>query len=209
MGSVAPTSKAFLPGTLGWTARDLDDPDFEGLWFQGRYEIVEGVLTQMPAAYFAGGSALSNLLFLLKLHTRTHGPAGSFAVETDIVLGETRVVVADAVFMTPNDAQRQAAAVAREGRPDPDRSRVYVPPTLIIESVSPDHGLHDRQTKRNWYAAFGVPNFWLLDAFGASLQCLTLHGTGYREDVTASNQDEVRPSLFPGLVISLAEVWEE
>jgi Uma2 family endonuclease len=209
MGSVAPTSKAFLPGTLGWTARDLDDPEVEELWFRGRYEIVEGVLTQMPAAYFAGGSALSNLTFLLKSHTRTHGPPGSFAVETDIVLSETRVVVADAVFMTPADAQRQADAVRREGRPDPARSRVYVPPTLIIESVSPDHGFHDRQTKRNWYAAFGVPNYWLLDAFEESLQCLTLQAAAYREDAAGRNRDEVRPSMFPGLVIPLTDVWEE
>ena len=50
-------SRPFLPGTTGWTASDLDDPQIERLWFSGRYEIVEGVLTSMPPAYLAGGSA--------------------------------------------------------------------------------------------------------------------------------------------------------
>ena len=43
-----PAKKRFVAGTLGWTADDLDDPRIERLWDQGRYEIVEGVLTQMP-----------------------------------------------------------------------------------------------------------------------------------------------------------------
>ena len=49
------SSKPFEPGTTGWTASDLDDPAIEREWFRGRYEIVEGVLTKMPPAYFTGG----------------------------------------------------------------------------------------------------------------------------------------------------------
>lgn len=48
------SSRPFEPGTTGWTVHDLDDPEIERQWFEGRYEIVEGVLTKMPPAYFTG-----------------------------------------------------------------------------------------------------------------------------------------------------------
>ncbi|HZL38562.1 MAG TPA: hypothetical protein VFC78_24855 [Tepidisphaeraceae bacterium] len=51
------TSRPFIPGTTGWTADDLDDPQIERQWEDGAYEIIEGVLTLMPAAYFAGSNA--------------------------------------------------------------------------------------------------------------------------------------------------------
>lgn len=52
------SSKPFRPGTTGWSASDLDDPRIEGKWLRGSYEIVEGVLTRMPPAYFIGGESL-------------------------------------------------------------------------------------------------------------------------------------------------------
>jgi Uma2 family endonuclease len=56
-----------------------------------------------------------------------------------------------------------------------------------------------------------VPNYWLLNAFDLTLRCLLLDNTAgtYREDAAGRNNDDVRPSMFPGLVIPLAEVWEE
>src|SRR5438552_13014544 len=96
--TIGPSSKPFEPGTTGWTASDLDDPAIEREWFRGRYEIVEGVLTKMPPAYFTGGESLFKLVFLIRDHFSKHGPAGSFAPEVDIVIDEPRVAVADAAF---------------------------------------------------------------------------------------------------------------
>ena len=210
----ATSSKPFRPGTTGWGASDLDDPDVEARWFEGRYEIVEGVLTEMPAAYFSSANRLFELQLRISLHQRSTGTAGKFANEVDIVIDEPRVVRADAVWMTPQDEARQNAAaanappVASSGMPrDPERTRILVPPTLIIESLSPGHESHDRRTKRKWYAEFGVPNYWLFDPFARSLECLVLEGKTYRVDQTGHGDETVRPVLFPGLVIPLADVW--
>jgi Uma2 family endonuclease len=214
MASGATTSKPFKPGTTGWGASDLDDPDVEAKWFQGRFEIVEGVLTEMPAAYFSSSNRLFKLQFRIASHLQSAGIAGEFANEVDIVIDEPRVVRADAVWMTPQDEARQATAVANapplatSGAPrDPERTRVLVPPTLIIESLSPGHESHDRRTKRKWYAEFGVPNYWLFDPFARSLECLVLDGNAYRVDQTGHGGETVRPALFPGLVVPLADVW--
>lgn len=53
--TVAAYTRIFEPGTLGWSADDLAYLEFRRLWAEGSYEIVDGVLTIMPAAYFPSG----------------------------------------------------------------------------------------------------------------------------------------------------------
>jgi len=207
MATPVTISRPFEVGTMGWTAADLDDPQIEREWFAGRYEIVEGVLTKMPPAYFAGGSGLFELLGELRDYLKRNRRSDRIGTEVDIVVDEARVAVADAVLLNSADQRRQSEAARKAGRKDPRRTRILVPPTLIIESTSPGHELHDRRTKRNWYAEFGVPNYWLLDAFDESLQCLVLQRGKYVVDVAGRSQEEVRPSIFPGLVIALKDIW--
>jgi Uma2 family endonuclease len=209
MPPVETSSKRFDPGTTGWTAADLDDPAIEAEWFKGRYEIVEGVLTKMPPAYFAGGSALFNLMVEVDRHCKAHGPKGSFATEIDIIIDDARVVVADAVFLTSEQRARQDEAAHRARREDVRKTRILVPPLLVIESVSPGHEQHDRQTKFRWYAEFGVTHYWIMDAFARRLECFTLAGAAYQLDHLGSNNEIISPSAYPGLTIDLNEIWRD
>lgn len=199
--------RPFVPGTTGWTARDLDDPVIEREWFRGSYEIIDGVLTTMPPAYFSGGEAIVNLIDVLRPYFRKQGMRGGFSIEVDIIIDELRVARADAVMLNADDKRRQREAAARAGKTDIRRTRIYVPPTLVIESISPGHEDHDEKTKRKWYAEFGVPNYWLLNVFERTLRCLRLGTRGYRMDVQGTS-GSISPSAFPGLVIPLEDVWE-
>ena len=209
MSQAAVDRHPFLPGTTGWTVHDLADPEIATRWNMGAYEIVEGVLTTMAPAYFSGGNAAFNLSFFIKLHLREKGLPGRFSHEVDIVLNETRVVRADSVFLLPGDETRQALAARDRNETTPQQARLLVPPTLVIESVSPGHETHDRRTKRVWYAEFGVPNYWIVDAFSKSLECLTLTSGGYILETSASGEEEIQPRLFPGLKLNLGEIWRE
>src|SRR3982751_5119132 len=122
MTVVAGTStRLFEPGTLGWVANDLDDPAIAREWFSGSYEIVEGVLTTMPPAYFLGGEVLQRLIYFVISHIGLK--AGSFSTEVDIVIDDIRVARADAVFLTPAEKRRQEQAALAAGREDPRRTR--------------------------------------------------------------------------------------
>jgi Uma2 family endonuclease len=207
MSTLDSPSRPFEPGTTGWTARDLDDPAIEREWFKGRYEIVEGVLTKMPPAYFSGGESLFKLMLSLQNHFSANGPPGSFSFEVDIIIDDARVAVADAVFLTDAERMRQTEASQRAGRSDPDRTRILVPPTMVIESVSPGHELHDRRTKRRWYAEFGVPNYWILDAYQPSLECLRLEGATYQTLYAGTGGVTFEVAPFGGLTIQPSDIW--
>ncbi len=96
---------------------------------------------------------------------------------------------------------------AARGRKRLKYGRWLVPPTLIIESISLGHEAHDEETKRQWYEQFGVPNYWLLNAYAKTLRCLVLDGGAYRIDQEGQGDAELTPSLFPGLVVPLKTLW--
>jgi Uma2 family endonuclease len=201
--------REFVPGTTGWSVDDLDDPAVEALWSSGRYEIVEGVLTKMPPAYYDGSFALKKLIKLLDKHLETRDPDGEMVLEVDLVLSKRRLPVVDAIYLSPEDRIKAKEANATRGRRKLKYGRILVPPTLIIESLSLGHESHDRETKRRWYAEAGVPNYWLLDAQQSSLECLILEGGEYRVDVSGQNDATLRPAMFPGLIIPLAKIWAQ
>ena len=105
------TPKKFILGTTGWQADDLDNPEIERQWAQGRYEIVEDVLAKMPPAYFDGGVALFSLFTPLQAHFDRQKIEGRFAVEVDLVLAKSRVAVVDAAFLTKSELDRQEKTV--------------------------------------------------------------------------------------------------
>lgn len=198
--------RPFAPGTSGWSASDLEDPEIARLWDEGRFEIIEGVLTNMPAALYDGQKRLRRLTDAVENYLSKFGRSERFVFEVDLILSESRVPKADAILMTPSDEQRQRDANKLHGRSDLEFGRILVPSTLLIESVV-GHERHDRQLKREWYAQAGIANYWIFDSYQRSLECLVLDGSAYRVDQMASDDQEIRPSLFPGLVISLKELW--
>src|SRR5437016_6034149 len=99
--------RPFVVGTTGWTADDLDDPAVEGLWESGNYEIIEGALVTMPAAYYDATKALRRLVKRVERHLETQGVEADFSFEPDIVLSRTRVVKADAAYLSAADERRQ------------------------------------------------------------------------------------------------------
>jgi Uma2 family endonuclease len=201
--------RKLIPGSTGWTADDLDDPVVGAEWEAGHFQIIEGVLAIMPPAYWETSSALRRLVRQVERHLEDQGVPPDFAFEVDIVVGETRVPKADAVYMSKADLVRHLRATKRRKGKDAGYSRLRVPPTLVIENVSKGHESEDRIVKRRFYAEAGIPNYWILDAYEKSLECLTLTRAAYKLDQIGRGKGTVTPKCFPGLTIELATVWED
>jgi Uma2 family endonuclease len=195
-------------GTLGWSTKDLEDPEIHFLWDQGRYEILDGVLTVMPPAYFRGGMVVDNLKFILRSHFKAQQIRAAFSGEVDIAITSSRAVRADGVVVIGEDLpQFESLQFEPAGTTWTDHVLI-LPPTLVIESVSQGHEDHDQVTKRRWYAEFKVPHYWIVDGLARTLECLRLSGDGYDVDAAGAQYDTVEPPSFPGLKIPLREVWE-
>jgi Uma2 family endonuclease len=84
-----------------------------------------------------------------------------------------------------------------------------VAPTLVIENVSKGHESEDRIVKRRFYAEAGIPNYWILDVYEKTLECLALAKGAYTLDQIGRGKGKVAPKCFPGLTIELSKVWED
>ena len=204
------TDKQFVAGTDGWRASDLDDPEIEPLWEAQHFEILDGVLTPMPAAYFGAQNRLLQLYDCLRDHLKSAGSGNDgFGFECDIVIDQSRVVKADLVWLRADDKDANLKIGHQLGKNNPDRLRIYVPPTLIIESISYGHSDRDRVTKFRWFAEFGVRHYWIFDTLQCTLECYALEAGAYKLAASSVGDQPIVVPLFEGLTINMADIWRK
>lgn len=202
-------SPSLQPGTVGWSVQDLDDPQIRALWDAGRYEIIGGALAVMPATSFRSGMVVDNLKFALRDYFARQQVRAATSSGVELIIEEAYVLRADAVLVLGDDFARfDALRIEQPGTTWEDHP-LTLPPTLIVESVSPGHELHDRRTKFRWYAEFGVPNYWIVDAYAKTLDCYALEQGAYSLDVKGKGKQILKPSAFEGLQLRLPEIWDE
>jgi Uma2 family endonuclease len=202
--------RQLIPGSTGWTVNDLDDPKVEAAWEAGHFQIIEGVLAIMPPAYWETSEALQRLVYQIQRYLEGQSLPTGFGYEVDVIVGETRVPKADAVYMSEEDKARQLRANKSRRKPKGIKyGRLRVAPTLVIENVGKGHESEDRIVKRRFYAEAGIPNYWILDVYEKTLECLALAKGAYTLDQIGRGKGKVSPKCFPGLTIELSKVWED
>jgi Uma2 family endonuclease len=203
------SARKFEPGTSGWTIDDLADPDIGARWSEGRYELVEGVLTSMAPQGFEGVSPQTALRRQIERHLDATAQSGSFYSEPDLLLRPRRVPRPDMVFLTAEQLHQQKQMERARGVVRGAYRPLFVMPLLVVESVSHGSEDHDRITKVEWYAEAKIPFYWLLTGYERSLVCLRLVGTNYVEEVAGRNDERIQTALFPGLTMDLGALWYE
>jgi Uma2 family endonuclease len=202
--------RQLIPGSTGWTVHDLDDPKVEEAWEAGHFQIIEGVLAIMPPAYWDNSMALQRLILQMQVYFLAQGQPTDFGCEVDVVVGETRIPKADAVYMSEEDKVSQLRANKTRRKPKGIKyGRLRIPPTLVIENISRGHESEDRIVKRRFYAEAGIPNYWILDVYQKTLECLTLAKDAYALDQIGRGKGKVVPKCFPGLTIELSKIWDD
>ncbi len=100
----------------------------------------------------------------------------------DVVLDEPAALV----------IQPDVLFVANE-RLDIIRERVWGPPDLVVEVLSPRTARRDRTTKLGWYRQYGVRECWLVDVTQRAIEVIQPAATGDR--CTTFTEDEPVHSL--------------
>jgi Uma2 family endonuclease len=160
-----------------------------------RYELIDGELEVTPAPAPRHQWVVTAFLVPLYVHVRTHQLGMVFVAPLDVIFTDNDVVEPDILYLTAEQVERMSKRGAEEA------------PALVIEVLSPSTSRRDRARKRELYERQGVPHYWLADPKRCTLDVYERRRGGYELIVTLTGDAEFRPSLFPGLVIRLAEVW--
>jgi Uma2 family endonuclease len=162
-------SYSFEPDKI-WTVSD-----YMGIGISSEpVQLIHGKLTLSPAPSPQHQRISRNLFQILIQHTLNFGEV--FYSPIDLILSESIVLQPDLVFIS-NKKKEIITNRGIEGVPD-----------LIVEVLSPSNSYIDRVTKKEIYAAHGIPELWLVDPQSKQLE---IYLPNVKEPYTVFNVNEI------------------
>ena len=116
-----------------------------------RHEVIAGELVVTPAPGTRHQRIVANLVALLEPFVRANELGWIFPGPIDVLFAEGDYLEPDLVF------------VRRERRGILSDRGIEGAPDLVVEIASPSTAGRDRGLKRERYAHFGVPEYWVVD----------------------------------------------
>jgi Uma2 family endonuclease len=161
---------------------------------RNRYELIEGQLFVSAAHGTEHQRKLGGLATKLADHVKQHHMGEVLIGPCDVVLDASTVLEPDILFVS--DARQSIVKVACiEGAPD-----------LVVEVTSDSSRIIDRFVKRDRYAEFAVPEYWLVDPFEPRIEVLRLEAGKYRLVGSFGPGDVLESPTFPGLRIRMSSL---
>ena len=191
------TTDIIIPQKERWTYEDylyLIPPDSFG------FEILRGELIVSPSPNRRHQRTVLSLGRILDVHVNTQNLGEIFVAPFDVVLDadssvSENIVQPDLMFISKNRLNIITDDNIR-GAPD-----------LVIAVLSDSTARYDHVGKMRTYTEFGVKEYWIIDADQKTLEAFELTGDEPVLQATMAESDVFKPKLFPGLEISLSELW--
>jgi len=172
----------------------LDYSDYARIPPDGkRYELLDGDVYVTPALSPLHQRVSKRLQRQLEAYFEVSGRGEVFNAPIDLILTPHDVVQPDLVIVTDPG---QVSGRGIEG-----------PPALVVEVLSPSTRDHDRTVKARRYAALGIRHYWVVDPEASRVECYRGETAGYALVVKAEGEASMSHPDWPGLTISLAELW--
>ena len=161
---------------------------------RNRYELIEGELFVSAAPNTEHQRKTGRLYRRLADHVEQHDLGEVFIAPYDVVLDASTVLEPDILFVS-KARQSIIKPGCIEGAPD-----------LVVEVLSDSSRTIDRFVKRDRYAEFGVPEYWLLDPFEPRIEVLWLEAGKYRVVGSFGPGDTLESPTFSGLPIPVSSL---
>jgi Uma2 family endonuclease len=160
-------------------------------------ELIDGQLVEVEVPKLPHGHAVATLVSILYAWAGQRSAGRVLPSGYKISISKKRGVMPDVQFYrADNPAPAGQDDGLEQGRPD-----------LVIEVVSPTSRRYDRVTKLAWYAALGVPEYWIVDPEERTLERLTLAAEHYVIADALEGDALFRPPSFEGLELPLRKLW--
>jgi Uma2 family endonuclease len=159
-----------------------------------RCELIEGELFVSPAPNTEHQLKSGSLFGYFWTFVRQNELGKVLAAPYDVVLAPGVVLEPDIIFVS-----KARQSIIKEGC-------IEGAPDLVVEIVSDSSRTMDRFVKRDRYAEFGVPEYWLLDPFEPRIEVLRLEAGKYRLVASFGPKDSLESPSFPGFRLPLASL---
>jgi Uma2 family endonuclease len=160
-----------------------------------RLELIEGEIIVTPSPSPMHQRVSRRLHRLLEQAIIDTGLGEFFSAPLDIHLAPLTVLQPDLVVLLRDRANFVT------------QSNVVGPPSLVIEIVSPSTHHYDLVVKRDLYAHYGVPEYWLVDPEQSTVTIYTDPQDGrYRGEY--ATKDVAVSVTIPSLSAELAELFD-
>jgi Uma2 family endonuclease len=168
----------------GWTYEEFARLPDDG----NRYEVIAGDLYVTPAPGSIHQKVSSRLTGLFE-GFEAQGAGVVFPAPYDVIFGDRDYVEPDLIFV-----RRE-----REEEVIKDHAAVAAP-DLVVEILSDSTARRDKGLKRERYALFGVPEYWIIDTDARHVEVYRLSGGDLRlaeavDDVLRYRPDPRAPEL--------------
>lgn len=158
-----------------------------------RREIIDGELIVTAAPYLRHQQVLLELAVLFSTHLKSYGGGRVFIAPADVVFSDVNVVEPDLLFV-PDDRQ----GILTE-------KNIQGVPALVVEVVSDTR--MDRVRKRDLYARFGVPDYWIVDPEADRVEVYRLTGDAYAKPEILEPGETLTYDGLPGFAIDLRQLF--
>jgi Uma2 family endonuclease len=173
---------------------------------EGRYELIDGALVELPPESEPNVWLANYLQFLLveaKIVPLRLIKIHSLELQVPVLQsGDAANRYPDLVILKPEHLNliKRRMTITLD----------MPPPRLIVEVVSPGKTNRDRDYlhKRSQYAAIGVVEYWLVDPVAQTVMVLSLEGQTYREVGVFRLQDTIESIELPGLELTVEQLFE-
>lgn len=176
-----------------------------------REELIDGRVMMMAPASMGHTYVSGNIFYLFKKY----------------LSGKTCIPVNDGALVHLTDKDRfvpDMMVVCDRGKIK--RSGVYGAPDLVVEVLSPSTAKNDRGYKKTVYESSGVPEYWIADPAGRSIEVYLLQDSRYvldniytlypaeelaemTDEEKAAVITEFKCHLYDDLVIRLEDIFDD
>jgi Uma2 family endonuclease len=159
------------PAVRGWTYEEFANLPDDG----NRYEVIAGELYVTPSPTSIHQRVVARLTAMIEVFSQQHGLGTLFSAPYDVIFGEGDYLEPDLLFV-----RRERDEIVK------DHAMVGAP-DLVIEVLSPSTGRRDRGLKRERYATYGVPEYWIVDTGVKQVEVYRLSGGDLRRAEVATD----------------------
>lgn len=174
-----------------WTYEDLFD-----LPENKRYEIIEGVLYELPRVGSAHACAITGLILNVFGPLIPNLGGQLLTAPLDVFLQDGSLVEPDLLVLLPD----QLGMISERG--------IEGAPALLVEILTFGNSRHDLVTKRALYARAGVREYWIVSPEAMSIEILTLDGGVYRTHARLAGDEPIVSALFPAIATPTSKIFD-